>query len=258
MPEPTTPLQQPHWCNTCHGVTPHQLLTYTPPRTRREVVDEFALTFKIRHELWECLACEKVFYQETTWENGATRPVPGLADDFFGPYEPFVQQGGWLSLQRYPEAVDDTTPIVQPYDRHVAVDLLQYPESDILEFKRDFSHSRLQILKTVCGFLNHRGGVLILGVEDKNRALWGIEEDQALYGYNNDKLKLAILDFLKGHITPNPANLIELSIEYIESHNRLILAIWCRNNPIKNFLVRLNHQTLRFIRTGNQTLNTGV
>ena len=54
-------------------------------------------------------------------------------------------------------------------------DLLRQPESKTLEFKRDLSSPR-PVLRTVVAFANSAGGRLIIGVEDRSRAVIGVKE----------------------------------------------------------------------------------
>ncbi len=65
--------------------------------------------------------------------------------------------------------------------------LIQYPEGSNIEFKQTFSRCIFQkehkialvhtVLKNVCGFLNTRGGDLVIGVNDKTREIVGIDFD---------------------------------------------------------------------------------
>lgn len=58
------------------------------------------------------------------------------------------------------------------------MDLLRYPESEsaLLEFKREVPKND-QIIKTILGFCNQKGGRLIIGVDD-TRIVIGLPEDQ--------------------------------------------------------------------------------
>ena len=55
---------------------------------------------------------------------------------------------------------------------------IRYPDSEsaLLEFKREVPKNE-QIIKTIIGFCNQKGGRLILGV-DNNRTIVGLPEDQ--------------------------------------------------------------------------------
>jgi ATP-dependent DNA helicase RecG len=54
-------------------------------------------------------------------------------------------------------------------------ELLRRGEGKTLEFKRDLSSPR-NILKTLTAFANTAGGVLLIGVDDETRAVFGIDQ----------------------------------------------------------------------------------
>ena len=66
-------------------------------------------------------------------------------------------------------------------------DLLKLPESEYLEFKSTLKwdirlnkgNSSLTVvcIKTIAGFLNNKGGILIIGYDDDNNVLYGLEKD---------------------------------------------------------------------------------
>jgi len=66
-------------------------------------------------------------------------------------------------------------------------DLIKSPESETLEFKStlkwDIRENRsnpslvLECVKTIAGFLNNRGGILIVGYDDDNDIIYGLEKD---------------------------------------------------------------------------------
>ena len=66
-------------------------------------------------------------------------------------------------------------------------DLIKSPESETLEFKStlkwDIRENRsnpslvLECVKTIAGFLNNRGGILIVGYDDDNNIIYGLEKD---------------------------------------------------------------------------------
>lgn len=55
--------------------------------------------------------------------------------------------------------------------------LLRQPESKTLEFKRDLSSPR-NVLKTLVAFANSAGGKLVIGVDDKRKAV-GVDDPLA-------------------------------------------------------------------------------
>lgn len=55
-------------------------------------------------------------------------------------------------------------------------EILKQPEGRFLEFKREVSENKLNILKTVVGFANGAGGWIYIGVND-DRTVQGINEE---------------------------------------------------------------------------------
>ena len=77
-------------------------------------------------------------------------------------------------------------------------DLLSRHEGKSLEFKRDLS-SPDPILRTLVAFANTDGGVLLLGVENKTRAIRGVSDPLA----EEERLTNLIADHIEPRIIPN-------------------------------------------------------
>ena len=77
-------------------------------------------------------------------------------------------------------------------------ELLSRHEGKALEFKRDLS-SADPILKTLVAFSNTDGGILLIGVENKSRALRGISDPMA----EEERLANLIADHIEPRIIPN-------------------------------------------------------
>lgn len=72
-----------------------------------------------------------------------------------------------------------------------------FTETDMVEFKRDFSRS---VLKTVIAFANTRGGILYLGIEDDG-TVCGLDDP--------DGVMLAVTNALRDSIKPNPSTVTQ-------------------------------------------------
>jgi len=77
--------------------------------------------------------------------------------------------------------------------------LISEGESDILEFKQTFSldiknktkkeiYMETSCLKTICGFLNSKGGILLIGVSDDGKIIGLSEEIELFHKKNQDNL----------------------------------------------------------------------
>ena len=86
----------------------------------------------------------------------------------------------FVSTTSHPKNLDD-------YFQQSISELIKLSESEFLEFKSTLKWDiRLEkanpelvgeIIKTIAGFLNNKGGVLVIGYDDDNNVLYGLEKD---------------------------------------------------------------------------------
>lgn len=77
-------------------------------------------------------------------------------------------------------------------------ELLRHPESKILEFKRDLS-SPAGALRALVVFANAAGGRLVIGVEDRSRAVIGVRDPLAL----EERLASLVADSIEPLLVPD-------------------------------------------------------
>jgi len=82
-------------------------------------------------------------------------------------------------------------------------DLLSSPESKTLEFKETMP-TPLAIAKTACAFSNAGGGTILIGVEDKNKTITGIDEQEIHI------LEEKIANIVYTIVEPTPSNHITI------------------------------------------------
>ncbi len=79
----------------------------------------------------------------------------------------------------------------QRFDRDL-MDMLKRNEGKTLEFKRDLSSSD-KVVRTLVAFSNTAGGILLIGVEDKTRAVCGVldalKEEERLANIISDNIE---------------------------------------------------------------------
>ncbi len=80
-------------------------------------------------------------------------------------------------------------------------------------------------LKTIAGYLNAEGGILLVGVNDEGEAV-GLEADKFP---NNDKLLLHATTLIRNHLGGEFAPFVHTSIHSIDDHD--VLAIECLPSP---------------------------
>ncbi len=109
--------------------------------------------------------------------------------------------------------------------------LIKAGESASLEFKSTMRMNlktgkkgkeiEIAWLKTVAGFMNSDGGILLIGVEDDGNII-GIEADEF---ENEDKCRLHFKNLINNHIGPEFSRFIHLKIRTVQE--KVILAIEC-------------------------------
>jgi len=62
---------------------------------------------------------------------------------------------------------------------HYLLQRIAEGESEVLDFKKTIS-SASKIAKTICAFANHKGGTLLVGVND-NKTISGVRSEDELY-----------------------------------------------------------------------------
>lgn len=142
-------------------------------------------------------------------------------------------------------------------------ELLDLPESEFLEFKstlkwdirqeRSNSSLILEIIKTIAGFLNNKGGILIIGYDDDNNVVYGLEKDYPVTSKKNnfDGWQLHLVN----HINEKLGRIVNhnLSIEPISYDGKTLAKIKVtpssepvftkEDNKDGNFYVRIHGQT---------------
>lgn len=124
--------------------------------------------------------------------------------------------------------------------RALVTELITAGEGDAIEFKstlRTNLHTRqhddkiqLAVLKTIAGFLNAKGGTLLIGVSDSGEGL-GLEAD----GFaNEDKMGLHLVNLMKDRVG-------EVFMPYVHYHfedeeGGRVLAIRCDKGPKAAFV----------------------
>jgi hypothetical protein len=99
--------------------------------------------------------------------------------------------------------------------------LVKQGESQTLEFKETLEYDTqntgknkeilFSSLKTIAGFLNARGGTLLIGVDDSGKPR-GIERDLSMMKHaNNDRFEQKIRNWLKDRFNPHPIGKVSIS-----------------------------------------------
>ena len=132
--------------------------------------------------------------------------------------------------------------------------MIRKGENYFVEFKETF-HSNVKnnyqkdekmrhsCLKTICGFLNSRGGNLLVGVHD-HQYVTGIEQDQFK---DNDKYLLTIKDLIKSRLGGNSHMFLNYDIYKVDGKRVLLVECDKSTEPFyldgEHFYVRVNPST---------------
>jgi hypothetical protein len=135
-------------------------------------------------------------------------------------------------------------------------ELVTAGESDQVEFKSTLrinihtgqKDARMEttVLKTIAGFLNTRGGRLIVGVRDDGTPL-GIEADQF---ESEDKMGLHLVNLVNGRMGPQAMAFVH--VRFDEYEDRRVMMIECQKSPKPVFL-KDGETECFYIRTGPST-----
>lgn len=143
--------------------------------------------------------------------------------------------------------------------------LLKDEESHMLEFKSsarwDRSNNQVNktleksILKTIASFLNSKGGILLIGIDDDKRIL-GIEKDLDTIGKKNeDGYTQYLTSIIASHLQIEVMSRIKISYEAINKHLICIIDVERSDFPV--FLKNIDDREF-YIRTANSTRELNV
>jgi len=119
------------------------------------------------------------------------------------------------------------------------VELIKKNEGKTLEFKRDIS-SPDKIIRTIIAFANTSGGIILIGIEDKDKTICGVSDPLAA----EEKLVNIISDTISPRLIP--------SIEIVTWRNKQILAVEVFPSPMRpHFKTRLGEERSVFVRVGS-------
>jgi len=138
--------------------------------------------------------------------------------------------------------------------------LIRAGESETLEFKSslrwDIQSERINkaleavIIKSIAGFMNHRGGTLLIGVSDDG-SIAGIERDyRTLKHKNRDGFERLIVDLVSASLGRSFATCVHCSFQSIDDRDICRVSIEASGIPVYVQDAGVSHY---FVRTGNGT-----
>ena len=140
------------------------------------------------------------------------------------------------------------------------VSIIREGESDEVEFKSSLRFDYHQnvinkslegvIIKTIAGFMNTKGGTLLIGLDDSGNIL-GLEQDyQSLKKKNRDGFELQIYQLITNDIGIEFCSLVDVDFYDFDEKDVCTLRIKVAISPA---YVHSRNKTSFYIRTGNST-----
>ncbi|MCB9352366.1 MAG: ATP-binding protein [Lewinellaceae bacterium] len=196
--------------------------------------------------------------------------APGRILDSFsfqmtGMAVPFIVIGGLVGLGSglYYRNILQKVKILRRKDAQLkgsVLSIIQEGEGDRVEFKsslrydyhRESINKSLEdvIVKTIAGFMNTKGGELLIGVDDKGNIL-GLKQDYlSLKKKNRDGFELRIYQMITNDIGIEFCSLVQTDFYDLDGKDICVLRIGAAQSPA---YVHGNSKTAFYIRAGNST-----
>lgn len=115
------------------------------------------------------------------------------------------------------------------------------------------------VLKSICGFLNAKGGSLYIGVEDDG-SIFGLEKDFEFIGGDADfdKWELRLRSLIQGRFLHGEKIHRYIQIGQIEVEEMVVAKVTVKPRQQESFLKNPNGETLFYMRIGNRTDNIKI
>jgi hypothetical protein len=146
-----------------------------------------------------------------------------------------------------------------------ALDTIKKGEGKEIEFKQtlrwDIKQKKINkdlekvVIKSIAGFLNSKGGSLLIGVADK-KTIYGLEKDyQTLPKKNDDGFENHLIQLIKSSIGINFMKFV--SIDFVDLDEKEICYIRIKSADKPVFVTNGEHEDF-YVRSGNATNSLGI
>ena len=124
------------------------------------------------------------------------------------------------------------------------IELLKLPEGKTLEFKRDLSSTR-PLLRTVVAFANTSGGTILVGVEDDNHEVRGLDDARQ----DEERVANLISDAVSPQLIPD--------LELLSYRGSSVLAIRIHPSSSRPHYLGNSPETGTYVRVGVHRPSSG-
>lgn len=146
----------------------------------------------------------------------------------------------WTTKEQYENWKQKNDSTRELPEQNIWERILKKGESNSLEFKPSLIYNFLPAspnhlplfnnARTICGFLNSNGGILLIGISD-NGVPKGIDKDLKFLG-SKDKIRLEVDNILPRYFSNALSPLVEVSFEIVQQIEFLVIKVKPSNKPI--------------------------
>jgi len=174
---------------------------------------------------------------------------PGVeAGDFYSPRVLCRAGVSDDTLRSVEVAVDAGESTSVEYKASLFADVKRYDAVQQLHHSEEVTNS---VLKTVCAFLNTRGGTLLIGVDDAGEPCPGVTLDMACKGWDLDAVLLSLVEMITGRFIDGTSVRNYVSVDSCEKDGCTIVCVRVIERTRPTFLKLLGSQDATiFVRTG--------
>ena len=165
-----------------------------------------------------------------------------------------------------PNIIDDRSLEITNLHNLSLVQIFEKAESDILEYKSTLRYDlelkqvnkelEIEVLKTICAFLNTHGGVLIVGYNEDERIVTGLKNDYGTLGKRKDwdGLQQTLEALIKTSIGTTYSGYIRISREILNDDNQeKELAKIKVTKSSRSAYVKINNSNVFYARKNGQS-----
>lgn len=140
--------------------------------------------------------------------------------------------------------------------------LIQMPEDERLEFKSTFKSNletnksddglKFSALKSLAGFLNAKGGTLVIGYDEKGKTVVGLEKDYKLMKHGDrDSFELEFWSYIEANIDKEIVEkTIDLRFEANKNKEIAVIEVKRSQTPV---YIKKNGRKILYVRRRNKT-----
>jgi len=209
-------------------------------------------------------------FDHAFWEFAFERLVKSFTGEMFTMAILFLLLGGILGLASgvYYQALNRRDRLIRYLKNNLTEDLksvIKKGEGETIEFKAsvrwNYRDKKIDktletaVIKTIAGYMNHQGGTLLIGVDNKG-AIVGLDDDYATFKRKDrDGLEQYLMGAVSSRLGTDICPLVHILFHEIEGKDVCRVIAEMSSRPV---YVRGGSKVRYFLRTGNATRELNV